>query len=232
VSLQQVEQPGGASLPRRPPPPGDGVRAWLEPQPPAGHHGRQPADHQAEPGHYQAAEDSAGGTDAEAGGHPPGQAPGPDGPLARPGPPPPGLGRAARPTHRGLHPHRHHRPIGAGASQEPIGIVGELGENGLQVGLAERPHRPAGPVIVVEGPRSGTGHRELLPGAANRRPALGLVGHAARGVAVGWCARWSAAVAGAVGGSLPGLEALDGRAGPLPIGPLAWAIRLGAKRPL
>jgi hypothetical protein len=39
-------------------------------------------------------------------------------------------------------------------------------------------------------------------------------------------------VAGAVGGSLLGLEALDGRAGPLPIGPLAWAMRLGAKRPL
>jgi hypothetical protein len=44
VALQRAEQPGGTSLLRRPAPPGDGVRAGSEPQPPAGRHGRQPAE--------------------------------------------------------------------------------------------------------------------------------------------------------------------------------------------
>ena len=38
-------------------------------------------------------------------------------------PPPPGLGRPARPAHAGSHPHRHHRSIRAGASQQLVGII-------------------------------------------------------------------------------------------------------------
>jgi hypothetical protein len=40
------------------------------------------------------------------------------------------------------------------------------------------------------------------------------------------------AVVGPVGGPLLGVEALDGRAGPLPIGPLAWVMRLEAEGPV
>ena len=58
MPLQGTEQPGGAPLPRRPATPDPGVRAGPEPQPPAGCHGREHADHQAEPGHQQAAKES------------------------------------------------------------------------------------------------------------------------------------------------------------------------------
>jgi hypothetical protein len=47
VPLQRSQEAGGASLPRRSPPPGDGVGAGLEPQPPAGGHRRQRAEDQA-----------------------------------------------------------------------------------------------------------------------------------------------------------------------------------------
>jgi hypothetical protein len=187
--LQRVEQPGGAPLPGRTPSPGDGVGAGPESQTPAGHHGRQPADHQTELGHYQAAEDPTGATDAEDGGDPPGQAPGPDGPLGCPGPPPPGLGGGARPTHRGLHPHRHHRPIGAGASRSSSGSSARWARMACRSAWLSGRTEPLGRSWSSKG-RSGTGHRELLPGGASRRPALGLVGHAACEVAVGWCARW------------------------------------------
>jgi hypothetical protein len=53
-------------------------------------------------------------------------------------------------------------------------VVGEVGEDGLQVGLTERPHRPTRPILVVEGPRSSTGHRVLLPDGAAIR-AAGLI---------------------------------------------------------
>ncbi len=43
---------------------------------------------------------------------------------------------------------------------------------------------------------------------------------------VGW------RVAGAVGGALLGLDPLDGRAGPLPVGPLGWVVGLGAEGPV
>ena len=152
MPLQRLEQPGGAPLPRRPAPPGDGVRAGPEPQPPAGHHGRQPADDQAR-----------AGAPAGCQGLPP------PAPIPRMAATRQGrvrvqaahsaarirrhlrLGGAARPAHAGPHPHRHHRPVRAGAGQQLVGVVAEVGEDGLQVGLAERPHRPAGPVIVVEG---------------------------------------------------------------------------------
>jgi hypothetical protein len=84
LPLQGAEQPSGAPLPCRPAPPGDGVGAGPEPQPPADRHGREHAHHQAEPGHHQAAKDSPTDSDAEGGGRPPGQGPGPGGPLGRP----------------------------------------------------------------------------------------------------------------------------------------------------
>jgi hypothetical protein len=90
-------------------------------------------------------------------------------------------------------PHRHHRPIGAGADQQLVGVIAQVSEDGLEVGLAERPHRPTGSiVIVVEGPGSRAGHRVLLPGGASRRPAPGRAGHAARQIAAGSFARWLA----------------------------------------
>ena len=52
-----------------------------------------------------------------------------------------------------------------GAREQLVGIVVlEGGQDGLQVGLAERPHRPTGTVIVVEGEPSGggAGHGGLL----------------------------------------------------------------------
>jgi hypothetical protein len=58
VPLQRSQAAGGAPLPGRPAPPGDGIRAGPEPQPPAGRHGGQPAHHDAEPGHHQAAKHS------------------------------------------------------------------------------------------------------------------------------------------------------------------------------
>ena len=66
-------------------------------------------------------------------------------------------------------------------------VVLEVGEDGLEVGLAERPHRAAGPILVrrrasgVEGLAIGM----LLLCGASRRPALGLAGHAAARVAAG-----------------------------------------------
>jgi len=39
------------------------------------------------------------------------------------------------------------------------------------------------------------------------------------------------AVVGAVGGPLLGMNPVDGRAGPLPVGPLGWVMGLGAKGP-
>jgi hypothetical protein len=159
LPLQPIQDAGGASLPGRSPPPGDGVRAGSEPQPPAGPHRRQPAEDQPQRRCQQAAKQPADGGDGEDGGDSPGQGPGPDRPLARPLLPPPRLGRAAWPAHCRPHPHRYHRPISTGIGQELVGVVGEVGEDGLQIGLAERPHRAAGPVIVVEGPWWRTGHR-------------------------------------------------------------------------
>jgi hypothetical protein len=45
LPLQGAEQSGGALLPCRSAPPGDGVWAGPEPQPPAGGHGREHANH-------------------------------------------------------------------------------------------------------------------------------------------------------------------------------------------
>jgi hypothetical protein len=78
-------------------------------------------------------------------------------PLGRPHLSPLLVGGAARSAHAG--PHRHYRPVGFGAGQQPVGVVTEVGQEGLEVGLAERPHRAAGPVLVVEGPGVGAGHR-------------------------------------------------------------------------
>jgi hypothetical protein len=72
------------AAPRRP---SDGVWAGLEPQPPASCHGRERANHQAEPEYQQAAKDSP--TDADSGGDPPSEGPGPCSPSGRPQPPPP-----------------------------------------------------------------------------------------------------------------------------------------------
>jgi hypothetical protein len=65
LPLQPSQETGGAPLPHRPPPPGSGVGAGPEPQPPARQNGCQAADHQAEPRHQQAAEDSPADADAE-----------------------------------------------------------------------------------------------------------------------------------------------------------------------
>jgi hypothetical protein len=129
-----------------------------------------------------------------------------------------------------LHPHCHHRPIGAGAGQELIGVVGEVGEDGLEVGLAERPHRAAGPVMVVERPRSGTGHRVLLSGGLAGGPlsassATLLVRSRLVALAGGL------AVEGAASGALLGLDPLDGGPDPLPVGPLGSVVRFRAERP-
>src|SRR5215211_6774961 len=158
VPLQGAEQSGGASLPRRSASPGDGVGAGPEPQPPASRHSGQPAQDQPQLGCQQAAEESAGGTYAEDAGHPPGQRPGPAGPLNCPLPAPPRLGGAAWPAHAGPHPDRYHWPIGIGTGQQLVGVVAQVSEDGLEVSRPERPHRPAGPVIVVEGPWSRAGH--------------------------------------------------------------------------
>ena len=77
MSFQRVEQLGGTSLPRRPAPPGNGVGAGPEPQPPAGRHGGKSREDQPQPGGQQAAEDAPTGADPNDGGDPPGQAPGP-----------------------------------------------------------------------------------------------------------------------------------------------------------
>jgi hypothetical protein len=96
LPLQRAKQAGGAPLPRRPPSPDPGVRTGPEPQLPAGGHGREHADHQAEPGYQQAAKDSpTSSTHPEDDGAPPGQGPGPGGPLGCPHLPPPGLESAA-----------------------------------------------------------------------------------------------------------------------------------------
>jgi hypothetical protein len=121
VSLQGGQQPGGTPLPGRTLSPGDGVRAGLEPQPPAGRHSRERANDQSQPGRQQAAKQPAGGADAKGGGGPPGEGPGPGGPLGRPQPPPSGVGGATWAAHAGPDPHRHHRPIADGAGQQPIG---------------------------------------------------------------------------------------------------------------
>jgi hypothetical protein len=184
VSLQRVEQPGGASLSRRPAPPRDRIWAGPEPQPPAGRRRGQPAEDQSQPGRQLAAKDSPTDTDPEEDGDPPGQGAGPDGPLGRPQSLPGRLGGTARPAHAGPDPHRHHRPISTGADQQLIGVVAQVGEDGLEVGLAERPHRPTRPIVIVpQGPRSRTGYRGAPFWGASRRPAQGLAGHAARQIA-------------------------------------------------
>ena len=101
LPLQRVEQPGGAPLPRRPPPPGDGLRAGSEPQPPASRRHGQRSNHQSQPRHQLAAKDSPTDTDPNENGDPPGQRAGPDGPLGRPQPPPGRLGGTARPANAG-----------------------------------------------------------------------------------------------------------------------------------
>ena len=59
-----------------------------EPQPPASRHGRQHTEDQAQARREQAGQHSPTSTDPEDEGDPPGQAPGPGGPLGRPQPPP------------------------------------------------------------------------------------------------------------------------------------------------
>jgi hypothetical protein len=142
----------------------------------------------------------------------------------RPTRPPAGAATARGPSRpagpRWPHPHGHHRPAGASAGQQLVGVVAEVGEDGLQVGLAERPHRPTRPVIVVEGPRSRAGHRRAPCGGVSRRRARGLAMVLARS-RLGGALAGRLGVTGAVGGALLGLDPLDGRAGPLPVGPLA-----------
>ena len=91
------------AAPRRP---SDGVWAGLEPQPPASCHGRERANHQAEPEYQQAAKDSPTDADADAdgGGDPPSEGPGPCSPSGRPQPPPPPP-RAETPGWPTLAPH-------------------------------------------------------------------------------------------------------------------------------
>jgi hypothetical protein len=73
------------------------------------------------------------------------------------------VGGAAWSAHADPDPQRHHRPIGTGPGKQFIQVVAEVGEDGLEVGLAERSHRPTGPILViVERPRSRTGHRDAL----------------------------------------------------------------------
>ena len=138
LPLQGAEQSGGALLPCRPAPPGDGVWAGPEPQPPPDRHGREHANHQAELGRQLAAKDSPTGSDAEGGSRPPGQGAGPGGPLGRPQLPPLRVGGVARPAHAGPPPHGHYRAIGVGAGQQLVGVVVQVGEDGLEVGLTER----------------------------------------------------------------------------------------------
>jgi hypothetical protein len=189
VPLQRCQEAGGASLPGRPPPPGDGVRAGPESQPPASRHGGQSAEEQSEPGCQQAAKQPAGSADAKGGGHAPRKSPGPGGPLGRPHPPPPGLGGAARPAHRGPHPYRHHRLIGAGAGQQLVGVTVEVGEDGLKVGLAEGLNRSAGAAGGVMGGAPAAegederpcrqGRRRLWRPASGHGPPPGRLGRAA-----------------------------------------------------
>ena len=122
---------------------------------------------------------------------------------------------------------------GAGAGQQLIPVVVEVGEDGLQVGLAKWPHRAAGPIlVVVQGPRSRTGHQgySFL---------LALAGGPLRAVPATLLARSRlvVALAGrlalvAVAAALLGLDALDGRARPLPGGPLGWVVGLGSEGPV
>jgi hypothetical protein len=133
-------------------------------------------------------------------------------------------------AHAGSHPHRRHRPIGVGAGQQLVGVVAEMGEDGPQVGLAERPHRPARP--VVEGPQSRAGHRRsfllvLAGGPLRASPATLL----ARSRLVGAFAG-GLVVPEAVGGALLGVDPLDGGASPLPVGPLDVVVGLGAEGPV
>jgi hypothetical protein len=64
MPLQRVEQPGSVSLPRRPSPPGNGVRAGPEPQPPASGRRGQRGNQQSQPGRQLAAKKPSTGTDA------------------------------------------------------------------------------------------------------------------------------------------------------------------------
>jgi hypothetical protein len=167
VPLQRREQPSGTPLPHRTAPPGDDLRAGPKPQP-------QPA------------------TDPKKGGDPPGQGPDPGRPLGHPQPPPPGLGGAARPTVARTRTATTGRSASVPASSSSGSLVRWAQMASRSAGLsgrAERPHRPAGPVLVVEGPGSRTGHRVLPFSGVSRRLAPGRAGHAGREVAAAGCVR-------------------------------------------
>ena len=132
LPFQRTKQPSSSPLPRRTAPPGNGIRAEPEAQHPAGHADGQSAGEQSQPGRQQAAEGSPTGADPEDDGDPPGQSPDLGRPLGRPMLPPPRLGGAARPAHRGPDPDCHYRPMGVGAGQQLVGVAGEVGEHGLQ----------------------------------------------------------------------------------------------------
>jgi hypothetical protein len=108
-----------------------------------------------------------------------------------------------------------------------------VGEDGLEVGLAERPHRPAGPVIVVEGPGSRAGHRSLLSSGVLAGGSLGAWPTASllRSVLVG-ALGGRLDIADAVGGALLGLDSVDGHADSLPVSPLGPVARLAAEGPV
>src|SRR5215207_2010742 len=93
---------------------------------------------------------------------------------------------------------------------------------------------PAGPIlVVVEGPRSRTGHREcsfLLGLAGGPLGALAAALLVRSRLAGGFAGRLE--VAAGVGGALLGLNPLDGRVGSLPVGSLRRVAGLGAERPV
>src|SRR4029453_12027544 len=122
-----------------------------------------------------------------------------------------------------------------GAGHDLVGVLAvEVGEDGLQVGLAERPHRPAGPVlVVVEGPRSRAGHRGapfrvvLAGGPLRAGPATLLLRSRLAGVLAG-----RLGLVAAVGGPLLGVDSSDGGSGLLPVGSLCSVGRLRAEGPI
>jgi hypothetical protein len=109
-----------------------------------------------------------------------------------------------------------------------------VGEDGLQVGLAERPHR-----LNWADPRRrrrargedwpfGCSFLVVLAGGPLRAvPATLLVGSGLVGAFAGRLGG-----AGGVGGTLLGLDPLDGAAGPLPCDSLGPVPGLAAKRPV
>jgi hypothetical protein len=138
-------------------------------QPGRGRHRQQPSQVGRELGAQQPGDYA----DGQHGPGPPGQAMSPAGAFGGPPAPILMLGGGAGPADAGPHPHRHHRPAGG---RPPLARPGhqalvlivvlmmvEVGEQGLEVAVAEGPDRDARRLLVAGGPqvigvRLGIGH--------------------------------------------------------------------------